>query len=82
MRFSRIAIVSVLVLALCCSFAMPAFAKHGGSGSSQGATGGWGGAAPENPGAWASGQHPHATGVESSGIVEYVKTILIVMSLL
>ncbi len=81
MKLSRIAIVSVLVLALCCSFAMPAFAKHGGTGTSQGISG-WGGAAPENPGAWASGQHPHATGVESSSIVECVKTILIVMYLL
>ena len=81
MKISRIVTVSVLLLTLCSLIAAPAFAKH--SGASAGNTGAWGGAPPENPGAWATGQHPHKSGVESSGgIVELVKTALIVVGLL
>ena len=82
MKISRIVTVSVLLLALCCFLAAPAFAKHGGTGTSEGITGGWGGAPPENPGAWGDGQHPQQNGVESNGIVELIKTVLITVFLM
>lgn len=81
MKSSRIVTLSVLLLALFCLFTAPAFAKHG-TGSS-GNPGGWEGAPPENPGAWAPGLHPHQNGGDAQsssgvgfGIVEYIEYIM------
>lgn len=87
MKISRLVTLSILLVALFSLFAAPALADGGGYGGS-GNPGGWPGAPPVNPGAWAPGQHPHQNGGDaqsSSGVgldlivefIDYITNIVI-----